>query len=439
MRRRLAGLAITAAVALGFPGLTPAAHAATASTPLPSPSQDPFYKYKGSLTGIADGTVLKQRRVDLVLLADITTPIQAEQLLFRTTNEVGEPTIAVTTVILPLLGHLVPRILSWQTFYDTLGSQCDPSYDLRGGATPLGQQYFSSCDVEGQAEITAAATFLAQGDTVVTTDYEETNQAWAAGPLEGYATLDGIRAAETYLGDTESTTPVALVGYSGGAIASQWAAELAPAYAPSLDVVATAAGGVLVDPAHNLFYINGGATGWSDVIPAVFISIFGRAFGLDTRMYASKYGDKLAAEDAHAYINNLAGGNMTYQELLKPKYANIEGVPAVAGDLNQLIMGADGTPRSSMFLANGDGVTSNGWSGDGVMIAGDVEALAHEYCQRGLSVEFQQYASLTHTEAFVPFIAYAVPYLTTRLLGLPAASNCASIGPGNSLAPLPVG
>ena len=48
-----------------------------------------------------------------------------------------------------------------------------------------------------------------------------------------------------------------MLGYSGGAIATEWAAELAPTYAPdALDVnarlIGAVIGGVLVDPAHNL-------------------------------------------------------------------------------------------------------------------------------------------------------------------------------------------
>ena len=36
-------------------------------------------------------------------------------------------------------------------------------------------------------------------------------------------------------------------GYSGGAIASNWAEALAPRYAPRLNIVAVAAGGIFPD------------------------------------------------------------------------------------------------------------------------------------------------------------------------------------------------
>src|SRR5437867_431711 len=62
--------------------LTPAA---VASGPT-LPSQDPFYTYSGSkpLSTIPPGTVLKQRSVQLAFGPGNSTPISAEQLLYRT-------------------------------------------------------------------------------------------------------------------------------------------------------------------------------------------------------------------------------------------------------------------------------------------------------------------------------------------------------------------
>jgi hypothetical protein len=412
--------------------------AAKASAAIPPPSSDPFYTYSGSLAGITPGTVLKSRKVEITLPPDLSTPIPATQLLFRTTNEIGHPALAVTTVIQPVTGPALPRILSWQPFYDTLGAQCDPSYELRGGGTTLGAAYFSSCDLLGQAEGLAAASFLSQGDTIVVTDYEDTNEVYGAGQLEGYGTLDGIRAAENYLHYFEPSTPVAMIGYSGGAIASQWAAELAPAYAPRLDVVGTAAGGVFVDPIHNLEYINGGASGWDDVIP-VFLIVYQRGFGFNIAPYLSPLGTKIVAEDQTAYINDLTTNGFTrYQQLLKPQYANITDLPGVPQAFNKMTMGSDGIPKSPMLLENGGGLAANGWDGDGIMITADVEALAHEYCEHGVPVDFSTY-NLTHVDAFVPFAAQAIPWITSRLLGLTAPiQDCSTIPVGDSLAPIPV-
>jgi Secretory lipase len=403
-----------------------------ASAAIVPPGQDPFYTYSGNLHAAAPGAVLKQRSVEIVLAGGTQTPIAGEQLLFRTTNELGEPALGVTTVIPPATGRALSKIVSWQPFYDSLGPDCDPSYALRGGGDPTG------CSDDAQLEESAASTFLTQGDTLVMTDYEETNEAYGAGRLEGYATLDGIRATESYLHDAPASTPVAMVGYSGGAIASQWAAELAPAYAPHLDLVGTAAGGVFVDPFHSLSFINGNGTGWSDVIP-VYLILLQRAFGVPVGPYLSTLGAKVYKEDENTSISDFTtAGFTTFQQLVKPQYGDVSKVRPFVQALDQLIMGSDGTPKSPLFLGNGEGTENNGWDGDGIMITDDVEALAHEYCSRGVPVEFQVYNGLPHVEAFAPFISYAIPYLTDRLNGLPAPSNCSSVGTGNSLAPEPI-
>jgi pimeloyl-ACP methyl ester carboxylesterase len=421
-------LMVAAGVALATALWAPSA----ASAAIVPPGQDPFYTYSGNLHAAAPGAVLKQRSVEIVLAGGTQTPIAGEQLLFRTTNELGAPALGVTTVISPATGGALLKIVSWQPFYDSLGPDCDPSYALRGGGNPTG------CSDDAQLEESAASTFLAQGDTVVMTDYEETNEAYGAGRLEGYATLDGIRATETYLHDTPASTPVAMVGYSGGAIASQWAAELAPAYAQHVDLVGTAAGGVFVDPFHSLSFINGNATGWSDVIP-VYLILLQRAFGVPVAPYLSTLGAKVYKQDENTSISDFTTtGFTTFQELVKPQYGDVSKVRPFVQALDQLIMGSDGTPKSPMFLGNGEGTKNNGWDGDGIMITDDVEALAHEYCSRGVPVEFQVYSGLPHVEAFAPFISYAIPYLTDRLNGLPAPSNCSSVGTGNSLAPEPI-
>jgi triacylglycerol lipase len=72
---------------------------------------------------------------------------------------------------------------------------------------------------------------------------------WGA-PLEpGYRILDGLRAAMRCdrLG-VAPTAPVGLWGYSGGGLASAWAAELCAEYAPELKVVGAVLGSPVGDP-----------------------------------------------------------------------------------------------------------------------------------------------------------------------------------------------
>ncbi len=413
---------LTIGLACGLAALSLAGAAQGAPT---LPTNDPFYSYSGSLSPIAPGTVLRTRSVS-IQDAGLSVPLSATQVLYRTTGELGQPTVTVATIIRPVTGTLLPtKLVSYQTAYDALGPVCDPSYTLQGGNPGY---------TTAVAEEQLIAAYVAAGDAVVVPDYEGVHLDWGAGQESGYGTLDGIRAAERSLGLSASSTPVAMVGYSGGSIATEFASELAPSYARELNIVGVAEGGVPVDFAHNLNYIDG-SQGWSGVIPAVLVGV-GRAFGINIGQYESAYGQKVAAQVANECINNFFGNypGLRVQQLVKPAYTNILGVPLIAGITNHLIMGTAGTPTGPLFI----GVGNADGTGDGVMVASDVEALAHGYCQRGVSVQFNAYKGDDHTAAAIPFEEGALTFLTQRLNGLSVANGCSSIGTGNSLAPLPV-
>ncbi|HWF74031.1 MAG TPA: lipase family protein, partial [Solirubrobacteraceae bacterium] len=198
VRRLLALLVVSAVTALG-------AGAAPAWAAPALPSSDPFYTYSGStpLAQIAPGTVLKTRAIQIAV-AGTASMFNADQVLYRTIGEQGQPTATVTTIIHPLVAVQGTKIVAYQTAYDSLGSKCDPSYTLAGGNPSEGT---------AQAEGTIIDGYLVAGFTVEVSDYEGTKLDWAAGQESGYGTLDGIRATENALG-APSSTPVAMVGYS---------------------------------------------------------------------------------------------------------------------------------------------------------------------------------------------------------------------------------
>ncbi|HET8560492.1 MAG TPA: lipase family protein [Marmoricola sp.] len=415
-------------------GLLASGTASAATTTLPRPHDDPFYRYTGStpLGDIRPGTVLKHRSVTLSLFGQGSTPVPAEQLLYRTRDEQRHPSVTVTTVVRPT-GPVVgqPRgIVAYLSFYDALGDECDPSYTLRGGdsGTQANRQ-------QAQVEEGLVTSLAGQGYAVTVPDFEGEHLHWVAGQESGWSTLDAVRATESWLGAGRASTPVGLFGYSGGSIAGEWAAELAPHYSPGLDIAGTAIGGIPVHLAHNLRYVNG-SPDWSGVIPAVLVSL-GRAFGVHVRRYESRYGRRLARQVRHQCIGSFNGAypGLRVQRLLKHRYRHFLRVPVFARIINHLIMGSTpGHPNAPMLLAVGD----KDGTGDGVMVAGDVEALGHEYCRQGVSVRFQRFQGSDHTQAGLQFFPLAEDWLAQRLAGVPATGNCASIGKGNSLAPLKV-
>jgi len=428
-------------VALIFSFALAVAACAAASGPL-VPTADPFYQWSGSLARDTPGTILRTRTIAVGSMSSAVgvrvklrkpksgtkaaksrtsslPPVKATQLLYVTTDELGRKTVSVATVLQPAdrAASAANRLVSYQTAYDALGAECDPSYALQTG-------------MEG--ELPKILSYVASGYTVVTADYEGEDLAYGAGQQSGYETLDAIRAAEKWLGVPEAATPVGMVGYSGGSIATEFASELAPAYAPDLDIVGVAEGGVPVDPFHNLAYVDHPGSSWTWVIPAVFEGLV-RGFDIrDPDKYLTARGISVVDADKSQCAAGFTG--LTTDEMFKPQYQNPEKVPVLASIINHLIMSRTGTPHAPLFIGNGlsDSI------GDGVMVTKDVQELAYTYCHRGVPVEFHIYNGLSHTQASPPFMEQAKAFLTQRFEDLPFRNGCSDIGPGDSIAPVPV-
>jgi pimeloyl-ACP methyl ester carboxylesterase len=297
------------------------------------------------------------------------------------------------------------------------------------------------------AESVVIAPLLLQGYTVIVPDTEGQTADFSSSPEYGTSTLNSIRAAtNSPLTGLTKTTPVGLFGYSGGAIATGWAAQMAPAYAPDVNrqLVGAAEGGVLVDPAHNLSYVNGSSI-WAGIIPMAIIGI-ARGFHIDITPYLSSYGLQLYNSLQNASIANVLGQypGLTFAQLAKPQYANPASIPVLVKVENELNAGSLGSPTIPMFIGQGangilEGTPGNKpgiGPGDGVMVAGDVRTLARDFCASGTAVDYTQYNALSHVTTFPVWAPAALAWLDGLFAGSQAANDCSQIAPGNSLAPV---
>jgi len=404
------------------------------------PKDDPFYSYTGSLDGIAPGTVLNKRSFRYHIFG-FPTLLETTQLLYRSTSQTGKPTVNVTSIIQPPIQFDETRVISYQSAYDSLNRNDEPSYAISGGLRLGG--------LIPNVEAAVFGPLIADGYTVIVPDTEGQRADFAAGPEYGMNTLDSIRAAFG-----SSTIPrdakVAMLGYSGGAIATEWAAELAPTYAPEVNqrLIGAAIGGVLVDPAHNLNYIEG--TGfWAGVMAMALVGI-ARAFEIETELaqYLTPKGAKIFQEMQTASIVNVLGQypGLKWGDLVSPDYPNPESLTLYVQCANKLIMGTGGTPTIPLFIGQGahgelEGTPGNKngiGAGDGVMIAGDVRTLARYYCAKGTKVHYEQYKSLSHIWSVPIWLHNSIAWVKQRFAGVPAPENCSSILEGNPLTPIPV-
>lgn len=218
-------LLITSAATGGVRQASPAI--AARAQPIP-PSEDPWYTAPDGYESAAPGDVLRNRTAAGNLVSVVGSNCSAAyQLLYRTTASQSNATFAVTTVFVPKK-NATNAILSYQIPYDSAYINASPSYTMYQGV---------SQDIK---------VALGKGYYVIVPDYEGPLASFTAGHMSGYATLDNVRAtlnaADLY--DLPDDPSYAVWGYSGGALASEWAAELQLDYAPDLSFAGAALGGL---------------------------------------------------------------------------------------------------------------------------------------------------------------------------------------------------
>lgn len=213
-----------------FALLAIAAGVVTAAPPAVAAPGD-FYN-TGSVTPGDPGAVV--RREALVPFGGLGS---GHRVLYSSTDTFGAPILVSGTALEPDAAWTGPGRVPLVVIgpgTQGQGDQCAPSRNFEKG--------FGTTNIGGETSIQAnyegffAASFLAQGFRVFVTDYvglgtpgvhTYANRAEAA-----HAMLDGARAA------SPGTGPIVLWGHSQGGAATAAAAELAPEYAPDLNIAA---------------------------------------------------------------------------------------------------------------------------------------------------------------------------------------------------------
>ncbi|RLV89155.1 Lipase 1 [Spathaspora sp. JA1] len=196
---------------------------------LKPPSEDEFYTLPKGYKDAKPGDILRVRKTPN-RLSSIFFPVNVNnvwQLVVRSEDSFGKPTAFITTIIEPYNAD-PSKVVSYQTFEDSAHIDCSPSYGFQFGA-PVST-------IATQLDMTYIVMALKNGYYVNSPDYEGFNSAFTAGRRSGQAVLDSVRAvlkSESITG-IKKDAKVGLWGYSGGSLASGWAAALQPSYAPEL-------------------------------------------------------------------------------------------------------------------------------------------------------------------------------------------------------------
>lgn len=250
---RVAGLAIAASLCVASVVVSvDVTGSAAASTP-PLPANDAFYAAPANLDSYPNGAIVRFRAGNAaVAFVGFALGTTSWQLAFRSNDTQGHPIMAVTTILVPhgtyTGGAVLRPLVTYQVAEDSLGLQCAPSYSLQTGANRL-----------TNVEQSVMALALMRGYALNIPDYEGPNSAELAGVQDAHIILDSVRAAKSFTpAGLSPQTPTGLWGYSAAGMATAWAAELQPSYAPDLAIAGVAFGGAPYSLVNSFKRMDGG-------------------------------------------------------------------------------------------------------------------------------------------------------------------------------------
>lgn len=392
-------LAVTAlAFTVGYSSARPAPGVVPRSGPT-APSKDWFYQPTSGFESEEPGTILRQREISVAFLGLIPNPVDAYQLLYRTTAVNGSAISTVTTIFKPTKPK-TDRFVSFHTAYDSSSTICDPSYTYQLGAPQT--------NLVISAEQLILQAYLLKGYIVASPDYEGPDAAFGPGRLEGMGVLDGMRAVSNFhkiLGLSTDKPLVAGVGYSGGAIATGWAASLQPSYAPELDIKGWVQGGTPANLTGTLIFIDN--TAFSGFIPPAIAGLtMPSAYGaelnpvingilapegkkmLDKARSTCAVGDIVDFPEKSLFSKDIQslGDRLLYQ-------------PVIKSVMEKNTMGAnkEETPTAPVFIYHA--------TQDEVIPYSNTTTLVDSWCNNGADVKFTTFGNGGHA--------------TTEVIGLP--------------------
>lgn len=342
---------------------------------------------------------------------DLPEGLTAQRILYTTTADDGVPGLASGVVAVPVQdpGRPVP-LIAWAHGTVGVARACAPS---------LGRDAIST---EGMPAMDSLAR---NGWGLVATDYmgqgTEGNFPYLIGQGEGRSVLDAVRAAHQ-IEDLELAPETVLWGHSQGGHAALWAGQLAPTYAPDVDVVGTAALSAASDPLGlaQLVTDHPGALGASLGISFV-LAAYSRWYpdiSLDDVTPAAR----TLVEEAAARCTSEPGTLVTVLTGVAvsadtPILRNDPATGAIGRRLRENV--APGPWSAPLFLAQGEA--------DEVISLGLQDDYVARLCAAGRPLTYTRYADRSHMgvlEPDSPLNADLEQWTKDRLAGLPQESSC---------------
>ncbi|HSW13424.1 MAG TPA: lipase family protein [Solimonas sp.] len=382
----------------------------------PTPLEDHFFDQPDPMPKLAPGTIIKSRPVQYAPLG-IPMPNQAWQLQYMSTGLQGQPVAAIATVVKPLLPALTLNkpLLSFQFAINSAGLKCAPSQQVTG----------SYANSNSQLEaLNYIPQVLALGWTLVFPDHLGPTSSVAIGRIAGPIVLDGIRAAKSFdeLGLT-ADSPVGLMGYSGGGVATAWAAGMQPQYAPELELKGVAIGGIPANLEVTARAFDGD--------PLFFPVMYGAVLSIN-RVFPQLVPPGLLSDEGKALAESVKDGCLgnTTDGAAGPKgqmsdYTTVEDIYATPGARDVLpkisLPQPDIAPTADIYFYH--------QAADQLAPFAEMQEVADDWCAKGAPVHVFKDFTGEHLVGAVTSAPSQLLYLESRFSGaatllLPGTQSC---------------
>ncbi|CEJ93962.1 hypothetical protein VHEMI09519 [[Torrubiella] hemipterigena] len=394
------------------------------SGPAP-PSQDSFYTVPDNIATYAPGAIIKHRQPPSEIAAFGISKVNLQstyQILYRTTDNHGNATATVVSVLVPHNADM-GKVLSYQVAEDAASIDCAPSYafQFRSATGPL------LGTIVTQLELLLIEAALEQGWVVIVPDFLGPKASYLANKLAGHATLDGIRAtiSSTSFTGVRSDPNIVMWGYSGGSVATNWAAELQPTYAPELRILGAAVGGTVPKVSSVVRTINKGPL--AGFIPAGIMGMISQYPEL--RDIIESHLKPSYSEKFHTVLHQClaaTAARFAFDDVLSeftvPNLILTD--PTATRILNENDLGLN-TPAIPFFWYKS--------IFDEVSPIDDTDDLVDSYCNRGVSIEYWRDLLSEHGAAAATGAPKALSWLKERLDGKAPATGCSTKSKASSL------
>ena len=332
------------------------------------------------------------------------------QLLIRSKNSHNQP-VAVTSIVLVPENAQPDKLLSNQQPYDAVNVSCEPSYTI-----PQSNSFLDTDTVINSA--------LKNGWFVSIPDYEGSDTAFTNGIQSGQAVLDSIRAAlssKSITGLSPDATTL-MQGYSGGAIASGWAAELQGTYAPELNISGVALGGTV--PNITNIYERVSRTPRIALAPLTLLGM--TAQDPDMRKVIDDHLVQTGPVNASLFYSvtqsclTATGGNLPasidYKDFFQDRGAFLASEEWESFAKRVSYLGYRQTPSMPIYSYHG--------TADDVTPIEDTDALLQKYCKDGASVTSVRDVGVNHLDELYAGAQPAFDWLAQRMEGLAVREGC---------------